>query len=431
MRSSTGSSSSVGSNSLSRGQNTFTPERLTTILQNERISYNYKIRSKAQADRNIIHGPTEIRYEFGREYFQYEETPDGVLQGFSKAQAKSRAMEFCRRLYGHDSPISIAVTNLDATFSKIFPFRFEPLKESRKLVEQACNLLERMPVWPPELMDTPTAFPSEYYASSVVENAPKDARLWERLQATTYVSSTVLRAALAAVMDRNSGFYGENMMNVIARLLETVSRLSSSNTDTDTLWRSFIVRAFLWTTWQRCQLIFFYSAADIALTHGALDGKRGKLALHGTSPSPGITIHEMSKRHASSNKPSYMCSWNFELLRINPVCIGADFRRFFQIYNAAFGHASARCLIGQSYACKGDSPHSCQRFYGMVIQDQSAHDQSCNGDCRQLIWDEMSYRALSGARAVHLTQCDSVADQSIKYCNTSDQTLAISHVWSQ
>lgn len=431
MRSSMESSSSVCTKSLSRGNNTFTPERLASILQNEMISYDHKIRTKAQADRSINHGPTEIRHELNTGYFQYEQMEDGVLNCYSRNQAKSRATEFCRQLYGHDSPISIAVTNLDATFSKIFRFRFESLKESRTLVEQACNLLERMPAWPPELMDTPTAFPLEYFASSVVENAPKDARLWERLQTTTYVSSTVLRVALVAVMDRESGFHREDMMNIIATLLETVSRLSSSNTDPDISWRSFIVRAFLWTTWQRCQLIYFQSAAAIALSHGALDGKRGKLALHGTLPSPDITIHEMSRRYASSSKPSYMCSWNFELLRINPVCIGADFRRFFQIYNAAFGHDSARCLIGQSYACEGDSPHSCQRFYGMVIQDQSAHDQSCIGDCRQLIWDEMSYRALSGARAVHVRQNDSVADQSIKYCNASNQTLAISHVWSQ
>lgn len=36
----------------------------------------------------------------------------------------------------------------------------------------------------------------------------------------------------------------------------------------------------------------------------------------------------------------------------------------------------------------------------MVVKDQSQHDQSCSGHCKQLIWDERSYRNLTGGRAV-------------------------------
>lgn len=164
------------------------------------------------------------------------------------------------------------------------------------------------------------------------------------------------------------------------------------------------------------------------MIESSLDGKIGELALRGTMPSPNATIYELSRRFGGLAKPSYMCGWSFELLRTNPVCIGADFRRFHQHYDAAFGNYSAQCLVGQSHACKGDSPHSCQRFHGMVIKDQSAHDQSCSGDCRQLIRDELSYRSLSGARVVCLKQSDGSADESIQYCNASDQRLAISHV---
>lgn len=118
------------------------------------------------------------------------------------------------------------VADIDAAFSKIFRFKFEPLKKFRTLVEQAYNLLERMPPWPLELMDTPIVIPLEYYASSVVENAPQDAPPWEELQATTYVSSTVLRVALLAVMDQGIGNFPMDMINIIASLLEIVSRLS-------------------------------------------------------------------------------------------------------------------------------------------------------------------------------------------------------------
>ena len=431
MCSSTDSSSRVHTKSLSRGKNTFTPERLASVLQNDRFSYQNRAYPDAQTDQDVVGGPTEIRYEIDTGHFQFEQMEDGGLRCYSHDQAKLRAMEFCRRLYGHDHPVSIAVADIDAAFSKIFRFKFEPLKESQTFVEQACNLLERVAAWPLELMDTPIAIPPEYYASSVVENARQDARPWEQLQTTTYVSSTVLRVALLAAMDQGIGNFPMDMINIIASLLEMVSRLSPTIKDASTLWRSFIVRAFLWTTWQRCQVIYFHLVASDVLMEGSSDGKKGELDLRGTLPSPDMTMHEMSRRRASSSKPSYMCSWNFELLRINPVCIGADFRRFFQLYNATFGNYSPRCLVGRSYACKGDSPRSCQRFYGMAIENQSAHDQSCLGGCRPLIWDEMSYRALSGARAACLMQCDSSADKSIQYCNASDQTLAISHVWSQ
>ena len=154
-------------------------------------------------------------------------------------------------------------------------------------------------------------------------------------------------------------------------------------------------------------------------------------ALRGSLPSPAITLQEMSKRYATRDKSAYMCGWNLELLRNSPVCIGGDFRRFHQLYNAALGSCWARCFAGQPYSCTGESPRKCQRFYGMTIQDQSAHDQECSRGCETLIWDEESYRNLSGGRAVSPVHTEHSANLSIQYCSATDQTLAISHVWSQ
>lgn len=416
--------------SLSCRSDTFTPERLAVILKNERFSYDHRTDAGAQAYSSVIYGPAETDCTINTDYFAFEEV-DGGLRCYGNHKAMLRATEFCRQLYGHDSPVSITATDLDAVFSTVFVFKFEPLGNSQTIIKQACSLLERMPAWPPELIDTPIAIPLEYRASSLADNARRDAPLWEQLQATTYVSNTVLRTALSIVMNVGIDRSLLDMINIIATLLEIVSQLVPTITDVRTRWRSFIIRALLWTTWQRCQLLYFHLAATHALKYGSQDGKVGELALRGTMPSPNATIHEMSRQCAGLAKPSYMCGWTFELLRTNPVCIGSDFRRFHHCYNAAFGNYYARCLVGQSHACKGDSPHSCQRFHGMVIENQSAHDQSCSRDCRQLIWDDLSYRSLSGARAVCLTQSDGSADEFIQYCNASDQTLAISHVWSQ
>ena len=417
---------------LSRGSDTFTPDRLATILKNDRFSYVPIAKLGLRAYPGFIDAaPSEMRCLINTIYFSKEEV-NGVLEIFSDHETKLRAVGLCRQLYGHDSPVSIAATDLDATFSKVFEFKCEPLENSQTIIEQACRLLERIPAWPPELNDTPTAILLEYRASSLVGKARRDARLWERLQVTTYVSDTVLRAALSVFMDPEGIRHGLlNVVNVIAALLEMVSQLAPTITDIRTSWRSFITRAFLWTTWQRCQLIYFHLEATFTMKHGSLDRKLGEPVLRGTMPSPGTTIHEISKHYAGLDKSAYMCGWNFELLRTNPVCIGADFRRFHQLYHAAFDGFSPRCFAGQSHACKGDSPQNCQRFHGMVVGDQSAHDQSCSGDCRQLIWDEVSYRTFSGARAVRLMQNQGSAGESIQYCNASNQTLAISHVWSQ
>ena len=77
-------------------------------------------------------------------------------------------------------------------------------------------------------------------------------------------------------------------------------------------------------------------------------------------------------------------------------------------------------------SCKGDHPHSCQRFVGMVIRGQSAHDSGCLG-CDRLMWDEASYRPTPGAKAVSL---ENTVGHKLTYRTASKKTLAISHVWS-
>ena len=417
----------VRSGFLSRGTDTFTLDRLDAILKNERISYDYE--HDARLSSRFKRPPPKIRTEMSLTLPPLERV-DESLRGTSWFD-KACAVGVCEELLNDSTPLSISVTHLDATFSKFCSFRFEPLKESQDIIERAANLLERMPTWPLEFDDTPKEIPSEYRVSSIADAPSKGVRLWEQLQTTTYVSSIVLRVALSAVMEPGISVGLTKVPDVIAALLEIVSQLVSAASDDGTSTRLFVVRAFLWTCWQRCQMLVFYIEATNDLFYGSSDGKGAFSPLRGTLPSPKVTIQEMSKQRASLEKSAYMCGWNFELLRTNFVCIGADFRRFHQRYNALFGTYPARCVAGQLHACKGDSPKSCRRFQGMAIEDQSAHDQICFRNCRQLIWDETSYRSLSGARAVSLARTESHGSETWQYCIASEQTLAISHVWSQ
>lgn len=220
---------------LSRGSDTFTPDRLATILKNDRFSYVPIAKLGLRAYPGFIDAaPSEMRCLINTIYFSKEEV-NGVLEIFSDHETKLRAVGLCRQLYGHDSPVSIAATDLDATFSKVFEFKCEPLENSQTIIEQACRLLERIPAWPPELNDTPTAILLEYRASSLVGKARRDARLWERLQVTTYVSDTVLRAALSVFMDPEGirhGHYGyKNFMEILHHKSFFVDDLATLSTN--------------------------------------------------------------------------------------------------------------------------------------------------------------------------------------------------------
>ena len=413
---------------LSRGTDTFTLDRLDAILKSKRISYDWE--SDALLFSRFKRPPPEIRTEIGSSWPESEHV-DGEDRSLNNRYAKLRAVEFCQELLRDRTPASISVTHLDDAFSRFFSFRFEPLTESQAIIERVSDLLERMPRWPLELDDVPKDIPAEYCASSIADRASRDARLWEQLQTTTYVSDIVLQVALSVVMHPRSSRGILNMIDEIAALLEILSQLTPTTSDDATSWRLFVLRAFIWTCWQRCQMLYFYVQATFDLVSGSSDGKASPLALRGTLPSPKVTIYEMSRQRGVLEKPAYMCGWNFQLLRTSYVCIGADFRRFHQLYNTMFGDYPGRCVAGQLNACKGDSPKSCQRFQGMTIRDQSAHDQSCSRNCEQLIWDETSYRSVLGARAVSLAQTESHSSGTWQYCNASGRTLAISHVWSQ
>lgn len=425
------------SNLLSQGPNTFTLKRLRSILQNERFSYAYRNNPNARSYSDVVYEPPTIRCEIDASYFDCEVVRDGAgacgegIRCFTNKDAKARAVSICKKLSGFGKPTPMSVTRLDADLSSVFRFKFETLEQAENFVQQAAELLGRMPAYPPALLDTPADAPRGYRASCLTNLAAKGNCLWNELQVTTYVNDTVLRIVLAAVVDHDCRRSLLDISSILAALLEITSQLSHDAAALKASWRLFIVRAFLWTTWQRCQLIYFHLAARSAVLEGSPDNKKGDLFLRDTFPSPDTTLHEMSRLTSSIGKPKYMCGWNFELLRSNTVCIGADFRMFHQIYSSIFGSREARCLLGKAEACQGDSFKSCQRFQGMAIEAQSAHNQGCPKDCRRLFWNEDSYRSTSGARAVSLKHVGCYHHGTLHYCNASANTLAISHVWSQ
>ena len=174
-------------------------------------------------------------------------------------------------------------------------------------------------------------------------------------------------------------------LDTVADLIGTVSKLSSSARSEVARQSWLVVGAFLWTSWQRCTVIYFSTFVGEYLQWGFADDRGNTLVLRGIEISPGLSIQEMSRKYAGLHKPQYMCGWAFELLRNNPVCIGLDFRRLFFRYSIAFSDRPGRCSRDPSAPCNGDEPGECQRFRGMRIENQSIHDDVFKGDCGQLI----------------------------------------------
>ena len=304
----------------------------------------------------------------------------------------------------------------------------------------AYDVLQRLPSRPLRLPGTPSDLDKRYFWDDDTSEKESPAELigsgtWGSLRVVASLSTTIIQMTLYIII---SGPYMEghpiyDYPNKLAELLEKCSKLASRCVTSAEHQQWFIVRAALWSSWQRSVMLFLY---------GVL-GKKILWAVHGrefwpdiktlrsTRPNPGLSIHEMSTLYAAEEKARSMCSWAFELLRTDDTCLGMDFRTFHRRYLQLWRHAPARCAKGSPMPCTGKDPDDCWRFKGMVIKDQSAHDSGCRRRCRKLRWDESSYRSVSGARAIMIAPARSkTRNTHLKYCSASEKTLAISHVWS-
>ena len=218
---------------------------------------------------------------------------------------------------------------------------------------------------------------------------------------------------------------GPEFVNAVAGLLGLAFRLSTESVTTDAKRRWVVVKAFLWTVWQRSLMLHFWRHMEEQLRLGYDYSNRG-LEIRGLAPIPEIFAQRLAQHLEDQKMAQYMCTWAFELLRNDRACVTTDLRRFHWCYKSLFGGRAARCKDGQQQ-CEGGSPENCQRFKGAVVLDQSAHDSICNKSCTRLLWDRTSFVNVSGAKAICLIATD---DKNLRYRKASDKTLAISHVWS-
>lgn len=401
--------------SLVPGATTFTLERIKSQLQDDTLLTNPDLPGEG------------IPPPFTNENFSYS-LERGVHRFHTDTEEHGRREKFCRDLYEEVLDRESHCSRLDHLSSQIVSCNLQ-IEGKDDISEQTYYLLTRLPARPLRLPDIPAALSPDYLVHDSPGEGNSTATVWHDLQVTSYISTNVIRTALLSVIYPHSAYLMlRSFLDTVADLISTASKLSSSADSELARQGWFVLRAFLWASWQRCTMIYFFNFIGGSIGSGFDDHDGQSLVLRGMQVSPGLSIQEMSRKYASIIKPQYMCGWAFELLRNNAICIGADFRRFFFRYSVAFGDRPGRCLRAHRASCKGDEPGKCQRFKGMRIENQSLHDDGCQGDCGRLTWDEQSYRSVCGARAVALDISDT--SKKLIYREASADTLAISHVWS-
>lgn len=308
------------------------------------------------------------------------------------------------------------------------------------MVERACHILSRLPARPPDILQSllPNRFDNSelhrYFTHSSGGTSPSShssGTFWNCLQVVASINTIIIRMALKLAfyeLGKGVGCLALMSTNVDANLglLKLASQLAhNSSTDSAKL-RWVIVKAFLWSSWQRSLMLYYWDVLRMQLSFGFDFSSNKFLAIQGLASIPELFVQHDLQQLEHGKKTPYMCRWAYELLRNDRACVAMDLCRFHECYSNLFGDTPARCM-GEQKQCDGRSSESCRRFTGTKTVNQSAHDWNCQKDCKRFFWDKESFVSFVGPKAVCVQSTD---DNKLRYRRASGQTLAISHVWS-
>lgn len=248
---------------------------------------------------------------------------------------------------------------------------------------------------------------------------------WCMLQATHYVDDIVLRCALSNAdqdFGRSRGGVHEEMLDSILALLHLSLKISAESGVQDPKW--LIVHVFLWTSWQRCLMMYMWWMMAGHL-EGYNYGNNHGLARRRIQSIPQIYKVLSQQQNNLLHHTPYLCGWSLRSLRNDRASILMDFRYFHKLYHLNHGERPPICNPGPTQ-CSGSSSQDCKRFKNTEVKNQSMHDHKCTGSCPKLFWSRESFVNVLGPRAVDIR----LTDKALRYCPVTDDTLTISHVWS-
>lgn len=405
---------------IQMGPNTFTLQRVRTVVHS---AICHQRSSGPRFNPRIA--------DFRQDGLQVPQS-HGVLGSLATPQEKYHLTSVCLLFLQHIRRAQDHVTRVDEVFSQLLEFNIVGAEETAdKMIDRTYRLLGRCPLKtsPYEEHDAVglcSALPSEYFMEGAVSREPSNLKL------ACFIPTNVIRFATQTVAKYAGGsWYGpatKPFIGFIGDIYDAAIEIEPSKTILGA--HLLILRTFLWTAWHRCVTLHRrYSLRTFRGSHGRSILNQYQIFRTLTSKSTSHQ-HKLTTTSLPPNLPDYMCPWALRLVASDRMSIAADLQGLISRFQDAFPQRAPRCirLTKETFEqCDGTSPEACGRFAGADIEDQSAHAVDCSGKCPRVYWDEASYCASFGARAVefNLTQAN-----QISYCTASKRTMAISHVWS-
>lgn len=379
----------------------------------------------------------------------YETSPHILINSCGGTQKPTRQtlLHLVDRLYKCTGYPKRHLRKLDVLWNGTYdPVMRLPLEAETTVIKDTANDLRRLPEFAPSLSGllghAETAEVVEHLRpfsiarSRILEVSQGEdvSTAWSKLQVSNFVNVTVLRVAIRHNRPYRSGttkvseIEEDNFLNMHLTVLKiAIARLGRPELDGACRARWFVVCAFLWTSWQRIvllQLLASVTHPERRILHEKHSfGKRESL-----SSVPELYALMRSVQAVQVRDTPYLCPWAFSSLQNNRDCFTMDFRGFVAIYRTLFGDRGGLCISSSHSQCDGSSSYACDRFNHVErAVNQTAHARNCHGQCARMFWDEISFRGVSGSRAVNLTTS---AAGVLKYCSASEETLTISHVWA-
>ena len=288
---------------------------------------------------------------------------------------------------------------------------------SQNVISDTLYLLRRLPVYSLEL-DDKIPYMDEFYFHDPWSNQYWGE--WSQLAVNNTCSLNILRIAIYINTSPSDVRGVQDYLTLLERLLTLASQNEVS-------WANFVLRAALWTSWQRVYMLYHYAIVShqIRRDHETLIG--AEVMSRDFLVAPRNPLRSAQQTYSVTwYRPDYMCSLSFDVLQREPCCLGSDFRRFLERLQSAWGEKQSRCIDRQGQVKRCPS-QECQRHNMIKVKDQSAHNEDCDGACPRLSWDKDSYLEIPARRAVSIAQTNS--KHCLQYCAASEKTLAISHVW--
>ena len=251
-------STELNNESLLPGPNTFTLERIQSQLRHDSWTADPDSSEAGIPGQFVCEG-----FDSSRE--------GGVHRIFSEPKRNELREMFCRDLYEQSLDPTLHLSRLDDRLSQLVSCNLR-IEGEDDISDHTYQLLMRLPARPLQLPDIPLALRLDYLVHDCRGDglSTTTVTLWDSLQVTSYVSASVIRFALLSVIDPRGGMRGNrrDFLNTVADLISTTSRLSSSADSELAKQTWFVVRAFLWTSWQRCNMIYFFAFIGVSLESG-------------------------------------------------------------------------------------------------------------------------------------------------------------------